>query len=44
MLILAVLGCGLLGGMLYQRPGSITLVIISHTVWNLTVFLLLPFP
>ena len=43
MLILAALVCGLFWGLLYQRTGSITLVVISHTAWNLTVFLGFPF-
>ena len=43
MLILAALVCGLFWGILYQRTGSVLLVAISHTAWDLTVFLLLPF-
>jgi membrane protease YdiL (CAAX protease family) len=43
MLILAALVCGLYWGYLYQRTGSILLVVVSHTVWDLMVFLLLPF-
>ena len=43
MLILAALVCGFFWGYLYQRTGSLLLVIISHTAWDLTVFLFLPF-
>ena len=42
MLILAAVVCGLFWGLLYQRTGSIALVVISHTAWDLVVFLTLP--
>jgi len=42
LLILAALVCGLFWGVLYQRTGSIVLVVISHTAWDLVVFLILP--
>lgn len=43
MLILAALICGIFWGFLYMRTGSLLLVLVSHVVWDLTVFLLLPF-
>ena len=43
MLVLAAGVCGLFWGYLYLRYGSITLNIISHTLWDVTVFLWLPF-
>ena len=42
-LVLAALVCGLFWGWLYMKYQSILLNIISHTVWDITVFLLLPF-
>jgi len=43
MLVLAALICGLFWGWLYHRFQSLHLNIISHVVWDLMVFLLLPF-
>ena len=43
MLVLAAGVCGLFWGYLYLRYGSITLNVISHTLWDVTVFLWLPF-
>jgi len=43
MLILAAGVCGLFWGYLYLRYGSITLNVISHTLWDVSVFLWLPF-
>lgn len=43
MLILAAGVCGLFWGWLYFRFRSILLVIVSHTLWDLAVFLLIPF-
>jgi len=43
MLILAAGVCGLFWGDLYLRYGSITLNVISHTLWDVSVFLWLPF-
>jgi membrane protease YdiL (CAAX protease family) len=43
MLVLAAGVCGLFWGYLYLRYGSVTLNVISHTLWDVTVFLLLPF-
>ena len=42
-LVLAALICGLFWGWLYMRYKSMTINIISHTVWDIGVFLLLPF-
>ena len=42
MLVLAALVCGLFWGWLYLRFGSITLNAISHTAWDVVVFLLWP--
>ena len=42
MLLLAALVCGLFWGWLYLRYRSLILVAISHTVWDLAVFLLFP--
>ena len=43
MLVLAAGVCGLFWGYLYLKYGSITLNVISHTLWDVTVFLWLPF-
>jgi len=43
MLILAALICGLFWGWLYQKYQSMVLNVVSHTVWDIVVFLLLPF-
>ncbi len=43
MLVLAALVCGIFWGFLYLRYGSIVINIISHTVWDIAVFLLFPF-
>ncbi len=43
MLVLAAAVCGLFWGYLYLRYGSITLNVVSHTLWDVTVFLWLPF-
>ena len=42
MLVLAAGVCGLFWGYLYLRYGSITINVISHTLWDVTVFLWLP--
>ncbi|MCX6997685.1 MAG: CPBP family intramembrane metalloprotease [Kiritimatiellaeota bacterium] len=42
MLLLAALVCGLYWGWLYLRYRSLVLVVVSHTAWDLTVFLLFP--
>ncbi len=41
-LVLAAAVCGLFWGILYQRSGSVLLVAVSHTVWDIAVFLLFP--
>lgn len=43
MLIIAALVCGLFWGGLYYREKSLYPVIVSHALWDITVFLLLPF-
>lgn len=43
MLVLAAGVCGLFWGYLYLRYGSVTLNVVSHTLWDVTVFLWLPF-
>jgi uncharacterized protein len=42
-LVLAAAVCGLFWGWLYLRYRSMLLNAVSHTVWDLTVFLLFPF-
>jgi uncharacterized protein len=43
MLVLAAAVCGLFWGYLYLRTKSILLVLISHTIWDLAVFIFFPF-
>jgi len=43
MLVLAAAVCGLFWGALYLRTGSILLVAVSHTLWDIAVFVLFPF-
>jgi hypothetical protein len=43
-LILSAAACGIFWGFLYLRTGSVLLVAVSHTIWDLAVFLILPFP
>lgn len=43
MLVLAAAVCGLFWGFLYYRFRSITINVVSHTVWDIAVFLLFPF-
>ncbi len=43
MLGLAALVCGLFWGAIYLRYGSLWPGILSHAIWDLTVFLVLPF-
>ncbi len=42
MLVLAALTCGFFWGWIYQRTQSLLLVVISHTAWDLLVFLAFP--
>jgi uncharacterized protein len=43
MLIMAALICGLFWGWLYLKYNSMVINVISHTIWDIVVFLLLPF-
>ena len=43
MLIMAAFICGLFWGWLYLRYKSMLINVVSHTVWDITVFLLFPF-
>ena len=43
MLVLAAGVCGLFWGYLYLRYNSMVLNVVSHTLWDVTVFLWLPF-
>jgi uncharacterized protein len=42
MLIMAAFVCGLFWGLLFDRLKSVYPVIISHALWDITVFVLLP--
>ena len=42
MLILAALICGLFWGGLYLRRRSLLLVAVSHTLWDILIFVLFP--
>ena len=42
-LILAALVCGVFWGVLYARMRSVWINVVSHTVWDLAVFLWFPF-
>jgi len=42
MLVLAALVCGFYWGYLYKRGRSLIPVLISHALWDLTIFVLLP--
>jgi membrane protease YdiL (CAAX protease family) len=43
MLVLAAAVCGLFWGAIYDRTGSLLLVAVSHTLWDIAVFVLFPF-
>jgi len=43
LLVLAAAVCGLFWGRLYWKTGSALLVVVSHTVWDIAVFLIIPF-
>jgi hypothetical protein len=43
MLVLAAAVCGLYWGILYLGTGSVLLVAVSHTLWDLAVFVFFPF-
>ena len=42
MLVLASLVCGIYWGWIYKKEKSLVPVIISHAIWDLTIFVLLP--
>ena len=42
-LVFAALVCGLFWGWLYMKYRSMIINVISHTVWDVGVFILLPF-
>ena len=42
MLVLAAAVCGLFWGVLYLRYRSVIMLIISHTIWDLLIFLAFP--
>jgi len=42
-LVLAALICGIFWGFLYKKYGSITINMVSHTVWDIFVFIIMPF-
>jgi membrane protease YdiL (CAAX protease family) len=43
MLVLAALAAGAFWGAMYLWTGRIAPVVVSHVLWDVTVFLLLPF-
>ena len=43
MLVLAALVCGTFWGAMYARGQSVVLNVVSHTVWDVLVFLVFPF-
>jgi hypothetical protein len=43
MLVLAAFICGLFWGWMYLKYNSMVINVISHTVWDIVVFLVLPF-
>ena len=42
MLVIAALVCGVYWGWLYKKEKSLLLVIISHAIWDLTIFVIFP--
>jgi len=42
MLVIAALVCGLFWGWLYKKEKSLLPVIISHAIWDLTIFVIFP--
>jgi membrane protease YdiL (CAAX protease family) len=42
MLVLAALVCGVYWGWIYKKEKSLIPVLISHAIWDLTIFVLLP--
>jgi membrane protease YdiL (CAAX protease family) len=43
MLVLAALVCGIFWGWLYLRYQSMIINVVSHTLWDISVFMLFPF-
>lgn len=43
MLVIAALVCGIFWGWLYKKEKNLLPVIISHALWDLTVFVIFPF-
>ena len=42
MLVMAALVCGLFWGLLYKLDGRLSVVIVSHALWDVAAFVLLP--
>lgn len=42
MLVIAALVCGLFWGWIYKKEKSLVPVIVSHAIWDLTIFILFP--
>ena len=42
MLVIAALVCGIYWGWLYKKEKSLLPVIISHAIWDLTIFVIFP--
>lgn len=42
MLVIAAFVCGIYWGWIYKKQKSLLTVIISHAIWDLTIFVLLP--
>lgn len=42
MLVIAALVCGIFWGWLYKKENSLVPVIISHAIWDMAIFVLLP--
>jgi membrane protease YdiL (CAAX protease family) len=43
MLVMAAFICGLFWGWMYLKYNSMVINVVSHTVWDIVVFLVLPF-
>ena len=43
MLVLAAMVCGIFWGLLYLRFESPLINMVSHTVWDIAVFIVFPF-
>ena len=42
MLVIAALVCGIYWGWIYKKQKNVFIVILSHALWDLTIFVLLP--